>query len=173
MDLKPHQYQMWLNSQDPEFEAKKAEIVGLYMNPPENTLVLSVDERTGMQALGRKHPNKPMRPGYPEKIESHYMRYGTKSLIAALAVHKGEVISKCYDRHRYEEFIDFLREIEKAYPDKELHLIVDNLKVYTHQEVKKSGLRKEKEKLHFTSPPLMPLGSIKLSSGSVYSHVKC
>ena len=66
-----------------------------------------------------------MRPRYPEKIESHYVRHGTKSLMAALAVHKGEVIGKCYDRHRHEEFIDFSEETEKIYPDKELHLIVD------------------------------------------------
>jgi len=81
-DLKPHQYQMWLNSQDPDFEAKQLEVIGLYMNPPENAVVLSIDEKTGMQALGRKYPNIPMRPGHPEKIESHYIRYGTKSLIA-------------------------------------------------------------------------------------------
>ena len=72
---------MWLNSQDPEFEAKQAEIVGLYMNPPENALVLSVDEKTGMQALGRKYPNKSMIPGYPEKVKSHCVRHETRSLI--------------------------------------------------------------------------------------------
>lgn len=92
---------MWLNGQDPEFEAKQTEIIGLYMDPAENALVLSVDERTGMQALGRKYPNKPMRPGHPEKIESHYVRYGTKSLIAALVVHKGEVTGKCYGRIKF------------------------------------------------------------------------
>ena len=163
IDLKPHQYEMWLNSQDPEFEAKQAEIVGLYMNPPENALVLSVDEKTGMQALGRKYPNKPMIPGYPEKVESHYVRYGTKSLIAALAVHKGEVIGKCYDHHRHEEFIDFLGEIERTYPDKELHLIVDNLSVHKHKDVKKwLAKRKGKIKFHFTPTHASWLNQIEL-----------
>ena len=163
IDLKPHQYEMWLNSQDPEFEAKQTEIIGLYMDPPENALVLSVDEKTGMQALGRKYPNKPMRPGYPEKIESHYVRHGTKSLIAALAVHKGEVIGKCYDRHRHEEFIDFLGETEKAYPDKELHLIVDNLSVHKHKDVKKWLEEREgKIKLHFTPTHASWLNQIEL-----------
>lgn len=163
MDLKPHQYEMWLNSQDPEFEAKQTEIVGLYMDSPENALVLSVDEKTGMQALGRKYANKPMMAGYPEKIESHYVRHGTKSLIAALAVHKGEVTGKCYDRHRHEEFIDFLEEIEKTYPDKELHIIVDNLNVHKHEDVKKWLKKREgRIEFHFTPTYASWLNQIEL-----------
>ena len=163
IDLKPHQYEMWLNSQDPEFEAKQTEIVGLYLNPPENALVLSVDEKTGMQALGRKYPNKPMRPGYPERMESHYVRYGTKSLIAALAVHKGEMMGKCYDRHRHEEFLDFLGEIERTYADKDLHLIIDNLSVHKHKEVKKWLEQREgRVTFHFTPTHASWLNQIEL-----------
>jgi len=162
-NLKPHQYQMWLNSQDPDFEAKQIEIIGLYMQPPENAVVLCVDERTGMQALGRKYPSKPMKPGYPERIESHYTRHGTKSLIAALAVHKGDILGKCYNRHRHQEFIDFLDEIEKAYPKEELHIIVDNLSVHNHPDVKKwLKKRNGRVKFHFTPTHASWLNQIEL-----------
>lgn len=93
------------------------DIVSLYLNPPENTLVLSVDEKTSIQALGRKHPPQPMRPGRPERIDHEYVRHGTKSLMAALLVHQGDVIGKCYDRHRHQEFLDFLKTIETTFPD--------------------------------------------------------
>lgn len=162
-DLEPHQYQMWLNSQDPDFEAKQIEVIGLYMEPPENVVVLSVDERTGMQALGRQYPSKPMKPGYPERIESHYIRHGTKSLIAALAVHKGDILGKCYDRHRNQEFIDFLDEIEKSYPKEELHIIVDNLSVHNHPNVKKwLEKRNGRIKFHFTPTHASWLNQIEL-----------
>lgn len=162
-DLKPHQYKMWLNSNDPEFEAKQTEITGLYMNPPENALVICVDERTGMQALGRKIPNKPMRPGQPEKMEFEYVRHGTKSLIAAFVAHEGKVTGKCYDRHRHEEFIDFLEEIEKEYPQKELHIIVDNLSVHKHKDVNKwLEKRNGRIKFHFTPTHASWLNQIEL-----------
>ncbi len=113
--IKPHLSEYWLNSTDPDFEAKQAEIIGLYLNPPENVLVISVDEKTGMQALGRKHPNKPVQKGSPEKMEFEYKRHGTVSLIASLAVHQGEVIGKCYERHTNNEFRDFLEEMDHSY----------------------------------------------------------
>lgn len=162
-DLKPHQYEMWLNSNDPEFEAKQTEIVGLYMDPPENALVICVDERTGMQALGRKVPNKPMRPSQPEKMEFEYVRHGTKSLIAAFVVHQGKVTGKCYDRHRHEEFIDFLEEIDKEYSGKELHVIVDNLSVHKHADVKEwLEKRNGRIKFHFTPTHASWLNQIEL-----------
>lgn len=162
-DLKPHQVKMWVNSQDPDFEAKMVDIVGLYLNPPENALVLSVDEKTSIQALGRKHPPEPMRPGKPERIDHEYVRHGTKSLIAALLVHKGDVIGKCYDRHRHQEFLDFLKQIEAAFPEKELHLIVDNLSVHKHKKVKEYlKERKDRIFLHFTPTHASWLNQIEL-----------
>jgi len=162
-DLKPHQVKMWVNSQDPDFEAKMMDVVGLYLDPPENALVVSVDEKTSIQALGRKYPSQPMRPGEPERIDHEYVRYGTKSLIAALLVHKGDVIGKCYNRHRHQEFLDFMRTIETSFPDKELHLIVDNLSVHKHQKVKE--YLKEREDrifLHFIPTHASWLNQIEL-----------
>lgn len=162
-DLKPHQVKMWVESRDPDFEAKMVDIVGLYLNPPENALVLSVDEKTSIQALGRKHPPKPMEPEKPERVEHEYVRHGTKSLIAALLVHKGEVMGKCYDRHRHQEFLDFLKEVETNLPDKELHLIVDNLSVHKHKNVKEYlKQRKNRIFLHFTPTHASWLNQIEL-----------
>lgn len=161
-DLKPHQYQMWCNSQDSEFEAKQIKIVGLYLNPPENAIVLCVDEKTGMQALGRTY-YRPMKPGYSEKVSHEYVRHGTKSLIAAFVVHKGTVLGKCYDRHRHQEFIDFLNEIDKRYPLKEIHIIVDNFSTHKHQEVKKWLKKRDgRIKFHFTPTHASWLNQIEL-----------
>lgn len=162
VDLKPHQYEMWCNSQDPDFETKQIDIIGLYMNPPENVIVLCVDEKTGMQVLGRKY-HKPMKPGYPEKFDNHYIRHGTKSLIAAFLVHKGNVFGKCYDRHRHKEFIDFLNHVEKKYPNGELHIVVDNLSVHKHDKVKKWLKKRDgRIKFHFTPTHASWLNQIEL-----------
>lgn len=162
-DLKPHQYRMWLNSQDPDFEAKKVDVIGLYINPPENAVVLCVDEKTAIQALGRGYPNKPMTPGYCEKIEFQYIRHGTKSLIAAFLVHKGTILGKCYDRHTNEEFVDFLNEIEKKFPSGELHIIVDNLSVHKHHRIKEwLEERDGRIKFHFTPTHASWLNQIEL-----------
>lgn len=161
-DLKPHQYEMWCNSQDPEFEIKQINIIGLYLNPPENAVVLSVDEKTGMQALGRTY-HRPMTPGHPERVSHEYVRHGTKSLLAAFVVHKGTVLGKCYDRHRHQEFIDFLDEIDKRYPTEELHIIIDNFSTHKHEEVKKwLKKRDDRIKFHFTPTHASWLNQIEL-----------
>lgn len=161
-DLKPHQYEMWCNSQDPDFETKQINIIGLYLNPPENAVVLSVDEKTGMQALGRTY-HRPMTPGHPERISHEYVRHGTKSLLAAFVVHKGTVLGKCYDRHRHQEFIDFLDEIDKRYPTEELHIIVDNFSTHKHEEVKKWLKKRDgRIKFHFTPTHASWLNQIEL-----------
>jgi transposase len=161
--IKPHLCKYWLNSTDPDFEAKQTEIVGLYLNPPENALVVSVDERTGIQALGRKYPNKPMEKGSPEKMEFEYKRHGTVSLIASLSVHFGEVMGKCYDRHTNNEFIDFLEEINHRYGrKKEIHLIVDNLSVHKHSNVKGWLTRHPNYHIHFTPTHASWLNQIEL-----------
>jgi len=148
--IKPHLQEMWLNSQDPDFEAKQAEIIGLYLNPPENALVLCVDEKTGMQALGRKAPDKPVRPGIAARREFEYVRHGTKSLLAALAVHEGTVTGRCYDRHTHREFLNFLQTLDNLYPSGELHLVVDNLSVHKHENVQRWLESHPRVKFHFT-----------------------
>jgi len=162
--IKPHLQQMWLNSKDPDFAAKQAEIVGLYMNPPENALVICVDEKTGVQALGRKHPDKPVGPGQVTKREFEYVRHGTKSLLAALVVHDGSVTGKTYDRHTHEEFLDFLGEVERRFPDGELHLIVDNLSVHKHAKVKEwlDVPKHKRVHLHFTPTHASWLNQIEI-----------
>ncbi len=162
--IKPHLCEYWLNSTDPDFEAKQTEIIGLYLNPPENALVISVDEKTGLQALGRKHPNKPARKGSPEKMEFEYKRHGTVSLIASLAVHQGEVVGKCYERHTNNEFIDFLEEIDASYGhcNKEIHLIADNLSVHKHQRVKDWLSARPNYFIHFTPTHASWLNQIEL-----------
>jgi len=165
-DLKPHQVEMWLDSSDPEFEAKQLEIIGLYMNPPENALVLGVDEKPAIQANDRERANKPMRPGSPEKMDFHYKRYGTQSLFAALSVHQGQVVAKSYDRHRAVEFLDFLNFIEKKFPHREVYLIMDNLSTHKHRDVD-AWFEKRKDRFHrvFTPTHASWLNQIELWFG--------
>lgn len=160
--IKPHLQEMWVNSQDPDFEAKQAEIIGLYLNPLENALVLCVDEKPGMQALGRKALDKPVRPGTAARREFEYVRHGTKSLLAALAVHDGTVTGQYYDRHSHAEFLDFLQVLDRLYPSGELHLIVDNLSVHKHENVEKWLGRHPRIKLHFTPTHASWLNQIEL-----------
>lgn len=151
IDLKPHKVETWLSSRDPEFEPKAAEICGLYLSPPENALVVCVDEKTGIQALGRKLPDKPELPGSPRKREFEYQRHGTVSLFAAFTVHSGEVIAEVKERHTRIEFLDFLEEINHQCPkDKIIHVIVDNLAVHKTPEVKTWLSTHRRFEFHFT-----------------------
>lgn len=162
-DLKPHQYKMWLNSKDPEFEKRQAEIVGLYLDPPENALVISVDEKTTIQVLDRPLPSKPIKPGLPEKIEAHYIRRGTKSLIAGLIVHEGTILGECYERHSHKEFLEFLKRIDKTYPTGEIHIIADNLSVHKHEKVQAFlKVKNGRIQFHFTPTHASWLNQIEL-----------
>jgi len=152
IDLKPHQCQSWLESQDPEFEAKQAQIVGLYLNPPDNALVICVDEKTGIQALGRPMPAKPMAPGKPERQDAHYVRHGTQSLIAALLAHEGKVYGACADRHRSLEFVSFVNSLVDAFPDKDLYFILDNLSSHKSKVVREWAETKG-GRVHFAYTP--------------------
>jgi transposase len=151
IDLKPHLVEGWLNSRDPEFDRKAAAICGLYLNPPENALVVCVDEKTGIQALGRKYPDLPERPGSRRKREFEYVRHGTASLFAAFVVHSGEVLAEVKDKHTRVEFIEFLDGINRSYPeDKMVYVIVDNLAVHKTQEVKEWLQRHQRFQFFFT-----------------------
>lgn len=148
--LKPHMTRSWVYSNDPEFETKALDVIGLYLNPPENALVLCVDEKTCIQALDRTQPILPLRPGLPERRSFDYVRHGTTNLFAALAVHNGEVTAQCTKRHRHQEFLGFLKMLYKNYKEQTLHLIVDNLSSHKHDNVKKWLRKHPRIKVHFT-----------------------
>jgi transposase len=135
-DLKPHQVRSWLTSIDPEFETKQAEVCGLYLNPPEGAIVVSIDEKTSVQAKEPIRKELPIRPGKPARREFEYKRHGTVALLAALLVHSGEVRGSVYERNSRVEFLDFLEQLEAAIPPtKQVHAILDNLQVHKTPEV--------------------------------------
>lgn len=149
--IKPHKTKYWCGkSPDPEFAEKQAAIIGLYMNPPENALVLSVDEKSQIQALDRTQPLLPMRPGTPKRLTATYKRNGTTCLLAALAVHAGTVEGRCVESSNHEEFLKFLKLLYRKFPGKHLHVIVDNLAVHKHQKVMDWIGSKRRMTLHFT-----------------------
>ncbi|MDP3428346.1 MAG: IS630 family transposase, partial [Humidesulfovibrio sp.] len=149
--IKPHKTKYWCGkSPDPEFAEKQAAIIGLYMNPPENALVLSVDEKSQIQALDRTQPLRPMRPGTPKRLTATYKRNGTTCLLAALAVHAGTVEGRCVESSNQEEFLKFLKSLYRKSPGKHLHVIVDNLAVHKHQKVMDRIGSTSRMTLHFT-----------------------
>lgn len=150
-DLKPHKIEYWCGkSSDPEFEEKMLNIVGLYMNPPENAMVISVDEKTQIQALDRTQPVLPLKAKMPKRLTTTYKRNGTVALIAALAVHKGDITAKPVEKNDAPNFLQFLKELYRKYPKKHLHVIVDNLTVHKHKIISEWVASKRRITLHFT-----------------------
>jgi len=150
-DLKPHRIKTFKISSDPEFADKVVDIVGLYMNPPSNALVLSVDEKTQIQALDRTQPGLPLSGGRIGSRTHDYKRHGTASLYAAFNVLTGEVIGKLTDRARSKEFLAFLKHIDKATPqDQELHIILDNLSAHKTSAVMSWVDENPRMHFHFT-----------------------
>jgi transposase len=149
-NLKPHLVRTFKLSRDKRFVEKLKDVVGLYLNPPENALVLSFDEKSQIQALDRTQPILPLRPGIPERQTHDYKRNGTTTLFAALNILTGLVISRCSKRHRHQEFIRFLNQIDKETP-KELtiHLIADNYATHKHERVKRWFKRHSRFHIHF------------------------
>jgi len=125
-------------------------IVGLYMNPSENAIVLYVDEKTQIQALDRTQPLLPLKPGHSKRLTVTYKRNGTVALIAALAVHTGEITAKTMASNNAGNFLKFLKKLDRNYRGKKLHIFVDNLSVHKNKEVKKWLEGKRKFKFHFT-----------------------
>lgn len=149
--LKPHKVHYWCGkSTDIEFEKKMLDVVGLYLDPPENAIVLSVDEKTQMQALDRTQPELPLRIGNPKRLTATYKRNGTVSLIAALAVHQGNVIAETIESNNATNFLKFLKKLYRLHPSKHLHVIADNLSVHKHQDVKEWLERKKRITMHYT-----------------------
>ena len=149
--LQPHRSETFKLSTDPLFVEKVRDICGLYLNPPDNALVLCVDEKSQIQALERTQPLLPMRPGQCERRAHDYWRHGIASLFAALDIADGKVIGKCYRRHRHQEFLKFLRLIEEEVPSElDLHLVLDNYGTHKHPKVRRWLLRHPRYHLHFT-----------------------
>lgn len=149
--IAPHRSRSFKLSNDPAFVEKVRDITGLYLNPPDHALVLCVDEKSQIQALERTQPVLPMGLGYVEGITHDYVRHGTTTLFAALDVANGQVISRVRAQHRHQEFLDFLRQIDKQTPpEMDLHLIVDNYVTHKHAKVKAWLLRHPRVHMHFT-----------------------
>ena len=149
--LQPHRVESFKFSNDPDFAVKVRDIVGLYVNPPDQAIVLSVDEKSQIQALDRTQPILPLRPGLPERQTHDYQRHGTTTLFAALNVLEGTVIAECHPKHRHQEFLRFLDRIEASTdPALDIHLVLDNYGTHKHPEVKAWLTHRPRYHLHFT-----------------------
>jgi transposase len=151
--LKPHLQENFKFSTDPFFVEKVRDIVGLYLNPPEATraMVLCVDEKSQVQALDRTQPILPMRPGQAERRTHDYYRHGTTSLFAALDIAAGKIIGRCHKRHRHQEFLRFLEQIEREVPaGLEVHLVLDNYGTHKAPKVAAWLKKRPRYSLHFT-----------------------
>jgi len=149
--LQPHRSETFKLSSDPFFVEKVRDIVGLYLNPPERALVLCVDEKSQIQALDRSQPLLPMRPGQAERRSHDYKRHGTLALFAALDTATGQVIGRCFARHRAREFRAFLNTVEARVPaDLEVHIIMDNLATHKTKAIRDWFARHPRWHVHFT-----------------------
>ena len=149
--LQPHRLRTFKRSRDPHFEAKLTDIVGLYLDPPAHAVVLSLDEKSQIQALDRTQPGLPIKPGRCQTMTHDYKRHGTTTLFAALSLLDGTVIGRCMQRHRHLEFIRFLNAVERAVPaDKPIHAVLDNYATHKHPKVLAWLTRHPRWTFHFT-----------------------
>lgn len=149
--LQPHRVENFKFSKDPQFVEKVRDIVGLYLNPPDRAIVLCVDEKSQVQALNRTQPILPLAPGVPARQSHDYERHGVTSLFAALDVATGITISNCYRRHRHQEFLRFLNDIEASLPSRfEVHLVMDNYGTHKVSKVRAWLARHPRYRVHFT-----------------------
>ena len=149
--IQPHRQRSFKLSSDPEFNEKVRDVVGLYMDPPDRAVVICMDEKPGIQALDRDQPMLPVRPGMPVGISNEYVRNGTIDLFAALNILDGTVVAQLHRRHRHQEFLIFLREIDGKVPEElDVHMVLDNLGTHSTPDVKRWFVRHPRFKLHFT-----------------------
>ncbi|AMM18600.1 transposase (plasmid) [Burkholderia sp. PAMC 28687] len=134
-DLRPHRVKQWLHSPDPQFRQKVNEICALYRQAPQGSVVLSIDEKTGIQAIERKHADRAPQPGRVRRREFEYIRHGTQALTAALDVHSGRVIGSCTDRRTQADLVAFMEQVALAYPEGTVHVVWDNLNTHRAQTV--------------------------------------
>jgi putative transposase len=149
--LQPHRQRHFKLSPDPFFVEKVRDIVGLYLHPPDQAMVLCVDEKSQIQALDRTQPVLPMGLGYVEGVTHDYVRHGTTTLFAALDIASGQVLTSCKRRHRHQEYLAFLKEVDESVPPKlDIHLVVDNYATHKHQRVKQWLAAHPRYHVHYT-----------------------
>jgi DDE superfamily endonuclease/Winged helix-turn helix len=148
--VQPWRRETFKFSTDPALVAKVKDVVGLYLDPPEKAVVLCVDEKSQIQALDRTAPALPLRPGLPERATHDYVRPGTTTLFAALEVATGKVTDACYHRHTHDEFLAFLKKVARAYPRRQLHVVVDNYATHKHPDVEAWLAKNPRITLHLT-----------------------
>jgi transposase/transposase-like protein len=164
--LQPHRVETFKLSNDPRFEEKLIDVVGLYLNPPEKAVVLCMDEKSQLQALDRTQPSLPIKPGRAGTMTHDYKRNGTTTLFAALDVLTGAVIGQCLPRHRHSEFLTFLRTIDREVPKRlHVHLILDNYATHTHPTVEKWLAKHPRFHLHFTPTSSSWLNMVEIFFG--------
>lgn len=176
-DLRPHRLKTFKISNDPKFAEKVIDVVGLYLDPPDNAVVLSVDEKTQIQALDRTQPLLPLKPGQVERRTHDYKRHGTASLYAAFDVATGKVLGRVTDRHRSQEFLAFLRQVDRSVPRHlNLHIILDNSSTHTTSEIKAYLAKNPRIQFHFTPTSASWLNAVEnwfaqLERRSIYRGV--
>jgi transposase len=148
--LKPHQLRTFKFTTDPEAEDKIQDVVGLYLHPPKNAVVLCFDEKTQIQALSRTQPLLPLRPGLPARRTHDYRRNGTTDLFAALNIATGKVVGQCRPSHTATDFLAFLRTITRAYPEGDIHIVLDNHSAHSTAEVEEWMAKNPRVQFHFT-----------------------
>jgi putative transposase len=149
--LQPHRQRHFKLSTDPFFVEKVRDIVGLYLNPPDKAMVLCVDEKSQVQALDRTQPVLPMGVGYVEGVTHDYVRHGTTTLFAALDIATGKVLTSCKRRHRHQEYLQFLKQIDENVPENlEIHLVVDNYATHKHAKIKRWLAAHPRYQVHYT-----------------------
>ncbi len=163
--IKPHRFRYWKTSSDPEFEPKMLAVVGLYLNPPDNAVVLSVDEKTSIQALDRTQPRLPMKPHRVERLSHEYKRNGTASLLAALEVHSGQIHGQTIRHNNSETFIRFLRRMLQTYPGKELYVVLDNGSSHRSKQTQAWVSKQKRVHLKFTPTHASWLNQIEIWFG--------
>jgi transposase len=170
--LKPHRLERYMASDDPNFEEKAADIIGLYLHPPQHAAVFCVDEKSAIQALDRLDPVLPMSPGRIERHGFEYYRHGTLSLYAALDVRTGKVQGKTAARHTSDEFVSFLDQVvDSCLPDQEIHVILDNLSAHKTAKVQDFLQVHHNVQLHFTPTYSSWLNQVEIWFGRIEREV--
>src|SRR5512132_382788 len=170
--LQPHRFERYMQSDDPDFETKAADVIGLYVHPPDHAAVFAVDEKTAIQALDRLDPVLPLSPGRAERHGFEYYRHGTLSLFAALNTQSGEVLGQTVPRHTSAAFVEFLADIVASQPKgREIHVILDNLSTHKTQAVRTFLLAHPNVRLHFTPTYSSWLNQVEIWFGRIEREV--
>jgi transposase len=171
--IQPHRIETFKFSTDPQLEAKIRDVTGLYLAPPDNAVVVSVDEKSQIQALDRTAPMLPVRPDQAERRTHDYKRNGTTTLFAALEIATGKITADaCYPRHRHQEFLRFLKKVAATHPTVELHVILDNYGTHKHPEVRRWLADNPRITLHFTPTGCSWMNQVPVNRPSARRHAR-